>query len=93
MSNIWKIAISLTLVLCLAVAFISCSGDKASGDLQTADMNGESQNVNYVTDENGETILDENGNPVTEESQTFPYPIESDTGDDFGKIYYPTNRK
>ena len=54
MSNIWKIAIAITLVCCLGITFISC------------DIFEEEGTYVYVTDEAGETILDENNEPITE---------------------------
>ena len=45
MSNIWKSAIALTLVLCLSVAFLSCEGNEEEDTL-------------YIT-EADDTVVDE----------------------------------
>ena len=88
MKNIWKIAIALTLVFCLCVAFVACKDKLEEGTV-------------YVTDEAGETILDEQGNPVTapdengdgqpDESTIHNAGADSETG--FGKIIAPNKTK
>ncbi len=97
MSNIWKIAISLTLVLCLAVAFIAC-GDDEPGELYITDDEGQTRRVVYVTDEAGDTILGEDGEPLTEfatESETFAIPVTDgdEGGEAYGELVTPSNKK
>ena len=94
MNSVWKIALALTLVFCLCVAFIACREKPEDGYV-------------YVTDEEGETILDEEGNPVTApdedgdgepDESTDPgtsgtgINVGEDTdGAKWGKIIRPTN--
>ena len=81
MSNIWKIAIALTLVLCLSVAFISCGDNEEDGEI-------------YITDSAGETVLGEDGKPLTEgESETFLPLAEDEDGENYGKLITPSNKK
>ena len=97
MSNIWKITIAITLVLCLAVAFIACGNDDEYGELYITDTEGQNIRVEYVTNEEGETILDENGNPITEivgETVEFTLPVEEDEGGEiYGPLIKPSNKK
>ena len=69
MSNICKIMIALTLVFCLAIAFMACDDEFM---VSVA-----------VTDDDGNPVLDDDGNPVTEmipEDEGKYLPVTDDDG-------------
>ena len=94
MNGIWKIAIAITLVFCLCVAFIACRDKLEDGYV-------------YVTDEEGSIVTESDGTPVTAldtDGDGQPDPVESsDTesgisvGEDtdegkWGAIIRPSNK-
>ena len=96
MNGVLKIAIAITLVFCLCVAFIACRDRLEDGYV-------------YVTDEEGNVVTDDEGNPVTapdkdgdgQPDESTDSDSESGTGisvgedtDDgkWGEIIRPTNK-
>ena len=95
MRNTWKIAIALTLVFCMAVAFIACNDEDEPLYVYVTDSDGE-----IVTDEAGDPIIetDENGDYVTlpndegsddSGSDTSIHNVGAETNSNFGKIHTP----